>query len=1131
MPLALCPDFPFPVSRSIALAVACRFTCWVLARRHLCRVILLGFLAAVADAATRQWSASATTGSWGTAGNWGGNIPGASDIAAFGNITAATDVTLDGFAAIVSQINVTDTNSANVTIDTGTGGTLTLAGAATLDTTQSRTLTINAVLAGTAGLNKIGNGTVVLTNSANTLTGGINVTAGTLTFSNGALGSNVVTAGGGTLNWAAGNTQDISSQINIADSTVTTLSANSQTITLATAFQTGAAGTGSVTKGNPGTFIITGANTYTGGTTINNGTIILTGGDNRLSVNGGISFGSVANAGTLQLGDSTGPSNQTVTSLTVVGTSNLANNKIVGGNASVSTLTVNLSADDTFVGTLGGTATNNNNLALTLIGSAKLTLSAANKYTGGTNVNGGTLAFGIANALAATGAVNVGGGTLDLGGFSDSVGAVTLTTGNIGNSGAAATLTGSSYAVQSGVISAVLGGATSALTKSTGDTVTLSGVNTYGGGTNVNAGVLLLGVAGALPAGGAVNIGGGTLDLGGFSQSVGTVSLASGGIINSGGGATLTGTGYVVQSGTVNAVLGGAGSTLTKATDGSASGGTVTLTAANTFSGLTSINAGTLNLTTAHAGGGAFAVSDGATLGVNLGAAGQSLVTSTLTLGTTNGGTLTFNLGTFGNATVPVISAGLLTLNGTNIINITASGLSVGEFPLLAYTGAVGGTGSLSLGTLPARVTASLDTTSIAQEILLDVTGFDIPRWTGLVNGNWDIDDGSGTVGALNWKLSNNSATGYYQGGTVGTDSVLFDDGATGTRTVNLTTILTPNAITVNNSGGSGNIYTFSGAGKLSGAATLTKQGTGTLILANTGANDFSGTVTISGGIVQAGDGVTAGAGQLGSGNIVLGGGTLALFRPTGDDFTVANVLSGNGTLQQEGADTATVTGNNLSFSGAFVVTAGTLKLGSVNGFGTATGTVQSGAILDVTGFSVNNALAFNGGTVAALSGNVTALSGPLTLNSGGGSFDVAASSTLTISGRDWRRRGIGQDRQWPARAFRQQYLCGSDADQWRHRATRQCRGLGPGERQRDGGQRRDPRSRGLRDWPVGGTRWRHAPVFHGRGRCSVQWPDAGFLRRDSGCRLGSDVDHRKHGHGQWPADQKQPWNAGPLWQ
>src|SRR6202012_5725831 len=113
------------------------------------------------------------------------------------------------------------------------------------------------------------------------------------------------------------------------------------------------------------------------------------------------SFGSVGNVGILQLGNSTGPSNQTVTSLTVVGTSNLANNKIVGGSASVSTLTVNLSADDTFVGTLGGTATNNNNLALTLIGSAKLTLSAANKYTGGTNVNGGTLAFGIANALAA----------------------------------------------------------------------------------------------------------------------------------------------------------------------------------------------------------------------------------------------------------------------------------------------------------------------------------------------------------------------------------------------------------------------------------------------------------------------------------------------------------------------------------------------------------------------------------------------------------------------------------------------------------------------------------------------------------------------------------------------------------
>ena len=41
--------------------------------------------------------------------------------------------------------------------------------------------------------------------------------------------------------------------------------------------------------------------------------------------------------------------------------------------------------------------------------------------------------------------------------------------------------------------------------------------------------------------------------------------------------------------------------------------------------------------------------------------------------------------------------------------------------------------------------------------------------------------------------------------------------------TVNLTTSLTPNAITVNNDSAPGDTYTFTGSGKLSGATSLTK--------------------------------------------------------------------------------------------------------------------------------------------------------------------------------------------------------------------------------------------------------------------------------------------------------------------
>ncbi len=968
-------------------------------RRILYSILALGFLAAVADAATRQWSSTVTIGSWGTASNWGGTVPASTDIAAFANISAATDVTLDGNRSI-TQINVTDANSANVTIDTGTGGTLTLVGAATLDTTNSRTLTIDAVLGGSAGLNKIGNGTVVLTNSGNTFTGGVNITAGTLTFSNGSLGTNTVIADGGTLTWATGNTQDISGQIEIADGVVNTFSANGQTITLASSFQTGTAGTGSFTKSGTGTFLITGANTYTGGTQINNGTIILGGGNNRLSASGAVSFGSGANSGILQLGNASGPSNQTVTSLAAVGTSNQAKNAIVGGSASVSTLTVNLSANDAFAGTLGGTGTNANNLALALTGTGTLTLSAANTFNGGTTVSSGKLAYGINNALPTAGSVNVNGGTVDLAGFNGTVGVITLEGGSIiDSSSTPSTLTGSSYAVQSGTISASLAGMTGALTKTGSGTVTLSGANTYGGGTTVDAGTLVLGAANTLSSSGAIAIAGGTLDIAGSNETVGALSLTSGTIVNSGGGATLTASSYSVQNGIISAILGGSGVALAKVSDGSSSGGTVTLTAANTYTGLTSINGGTLNVSTSHAGGGGFAVGDGATLGVNLGAVGQSLVTSGLTLGTNNGGSLTLNLGTFGNTTAPVISGGTLTLNGTDIINIASSGLSVGEFPLISYTGSIAGTGTLVMGTLPARVTANLDTTSVPNEVQLDVTSFQIPVWTGAINGNWNIDDGSGTVGTLNWRVGVNTSTGYYQGGAVGTDSVLFDNTATGTRTVILTTTLTPNAITVNNDSLPTDTYTFAGTGSIGGATAITKEGTGTLILANTGANSYSGTTTVSGGTLQAGDGATVGAGQLGIGSIVLSGGTLALFRPVGDNVTLSNTLSGSGTLEQEGEDSVTVTGNNLSFTGSFLVTAGTLKLGSINGFGTASGTIQTGGSLDITGYSISNAFTLNGGTILADSGTGTALTGSITVSGSGGTVAVAAASTLTISG------------------------------------------------------------------------------------------------------------------------------------
>ena len=87
-------------------------------------------------------------------------------------------------------------------------------------------------------------------------------------------------------------------------------------------------------------------------------------------------------------------------------------------------------------------------------------------------------------------------------------------------------------------------------------TVTLSGVNSYSGGTTVKAGVLTVSGSGTFGAStGNLTASGGTLDLAGNSFSAGTVTI-SGGIIENG---TLTGTSYVATSGYVSANLAGAG--------------------------------------------------------------------------------------------------------------------------------------------------------------------------------------------------------------------------------------------------------------------------------------------------------------------------------------------------------------------------------------------------------------------------------------------------------------------------------------------------------------------------------------------------------------------------------------------
>jgi len=157
-----------------------------------------------------------------------------------------------------------------------------------------------------------------------------------------------------------------------------------------------------------------------------------------------------------------------------------------------------------------------------------VTLAAFNLYTGATTISAGTLLLGAEKAIPSASDVTVqGGSTLDLGAYGTGAETVTLVDGTI----TGGWLYGTDYQVRKGTISANLGGI-GGLTKTTADTVTLAGANTFIGTTTISAGTLKL-VAGAAMARTIFDVNAGaTLDL---SDLVGGLTLGAGQSIKGGG--------------------------------------------------------------------------------------------------------------------------------------------------------------------------------------------------------------------------------------------------------------------------------------------------------------------------------------------------------------------------------------------------------------------------------------------------------------------------------------------------------------------------------------------------------------------------------------------------------------------
>ncbi|EBX5130409.1 fibronectin-binding autotransporter adhesin ShdA [Salmonella enterica] len=450
-------------------------------------------------------------------------------------------------------------------------------------------------------------------------------------------------------------------------------------------------GEGQIVKSGSDELIVTGDNNYSGGTTISDGTLIADHADS-------LGTGAVANSGVLQVGE--GELENTLSgsgSLVKTGTGELTlsgDNDYSGGTTiSGGTLTAD-HADSLGTGAVANSGvlqvgegelenTLSGSGSLVKTGTGELTLSGNNTYSGGTTITGGTLTADHADSLgtgtiANNGVLQVGegelentlsgsgslvktgtgeltlsgdntysGGTTIIGGTLTADHADSLGTGAVANSGV--------LQVGEGELENTLSGSGSLVKTGTGE-LTLSGDNSYSGGTTIIGGTL-------------------TAD---HADSLGTGAIANSGVLQVGEGElenTLSGSGSLVKTGTGELTLGG---------DNSYSGDTTiadgTLIAANVNAlGSGNIdNSGTLMLDA----NGAFELANitthtGATTAL---AAGSTLDAGQLTQ--EDGSTLSIDLGAATDDAV--ITADSVTLGGT--LNVTGIGSVTDSWTPEAYT-------------------------------------------------------------------------------------------------------------------------------------------------------------------------------------------------------------------------------------------------------------------------------------------------------------------------------------------------------------------------------------------------------------------------------------------------------------
>ena len=833
--------------------------------------------------------------------NVANNYTGGTNISGTGTVSISSDTNLGAsgagngvtFGATGGVLQITST----FTLGAGLGRNILLTGNGAIDVTDSNTVTYGSatsVISGAGALSKTGTGTLNLV-GVNTYSGGTSILGGVLQVANDNALGNV--AGGLTF----ANNATLQTLAAIVSARVVTLNAGGGTVdtngfnsTLSGVI----GGVGSLTKAGAGTLLLTGVETYTGATNVNGGTLQVGNGVSGnlaaasvVNVNNVSTFGvNLANGGTL--------ANTIITSLGAI---------VTGNNGAASTQTLS--------GVISGAGALNQNGAGTTI------LTAANTYTGTTTALQGTLQIG----NGATGSISVSSAVSTLAGATL---ALNLANGGIfandvANAGAVNGLVaGANVNTISGIISGV-----GVLNQNGTGTTILTGANSYSGATTVNFGTLQIGnglIGSINPASPVTVAGGATL----------AVNLVTGGTLGN----------NIVDNGSVNAIQTGINNII-----GVISGtgvfnqngtGTTNVSGANTYLGLTTVNAGILE------------------------------VRNNTALGTVAAGTVVINGASLRLATGITVGAEALTINGFGAAGTTG-----------ALTNVAGGT-----ATYGGAITAATNSSISSNGGNLTLTGGIVKTNVALILNN------AGGVINVNGVGITGDLVGF-------NDDLVANGGTTNLNVANnyvgptwLINGATVNANVINALPNSNNVNlalrtTVEFENQSGATPGVMAAGTGGSIL-SLGAAQSAQWIDGSFGAVPAsrinlnGNILTLGTTALPNGSVAPPLGGAPDFRGVIADGTGA---AGSGGVTKDGLNTQILSGLN-TYTGATRVTGGTLRAGSTQAFGVNSPVLVGAAgILDLAGNSNTigslSDIAGVGGIVQNTGGAATLTTGALGAN------------------------------------------------------------------------------------------------------------------------------------------------------